>query len=73
MVQTAGDVASAVGRGVGEVVQVVSESDFPPLPNLPQLPNLGAIFGGGGGDSSNSGGHALFGRRKRSIRLIRLG
>ncbi|KAF2353659.1 hypothetical protein FHG87_015586 [Trinorchestia longiramus] len=55
VVQAAGDVASAVGRGVGDVVQVVSEADVPPLPQLPQLPQLpklGSLFGGNSGSTS---------------------
>lgn len=36
-VQTAGDVVSAVGRGVGEIVQVASEVEFPPPPSLPSI------------------------------------
>lgn len=44
-VQTAGDVASAVGRGVGEIVQVASDVDFPapppfPIIKFPTLPTL---------------------------------
>lgn len=36
-VQTAGDVVSAVGRGVGELMKVASESNLPKPPQLPQL------------------------------------
>lgn len=68
MVQSAGDVASAAGRGVGEVVQIVSESDIPPLPQLPNIPNLPNLGNIGnilsGGDSSNKP-FDLFGRKRR--------
>lgn len=40
VVQTAGDIGTAVSKGVGDVVQVVSDADVPPLPNLPNLPNV---------------------------------
>lgn len=36
-VQAAGDVASSVGRGVGELVQVISEANIPPPPALPSI------------------------------------
>ena len=44
-VQTAGDVVSAVGRGVGEFMKVASDVDLPPPPQLPKLefPQLPSI------------------------------
>ena len=44
-VESAGNVASAVGRGVGDVVGIVASANLPPPPPLPpitipQLPNI---------------------------------
>lgn len=49
-------------------LQVVSESDIPPLPNLP---NLGNIFGGGTSTTGTGGkDFNLFGRKRRSISTV---